>query len=90
MAKDQRNAGVTSSVPHEPLVSDTLKENAERHREEARAAAERARETGEDARTAPVEEGAGSPSKRHGDALETGTGNRQGVHEPDRRPETCD
>lgn len=90
MAKDQRHAGVQSSVVHEPIVSDTLKENAERHREEARAAAERARETEHDARSAPLEPGAGSPSKRQGDALETGTGNREGVHELHRRPDTCD
>lgn len=78
MAQKDPSDGVESPVHHEPLVSETLKEGAERSQQRAERAE---RET---ARERLVEED--EPLKRHGDALESGTGNRHGVHEGDRRP----
>lgn len=80
MAKDQRDAGAQSEVRHEPIVSETLQENAAEHQAQA--------ETAE--ATPRLDDSEDSPAKRHGDALQTGTGNRHGVHESGKRPDTCD
>jgi hypothetical protein len=79
MSKQNPSDGVESPVHHEPLVSETLKEGAERSRRRAEHTDQKAE--GDD-RLVDEEE----PLKRHGDALQHGTGNRHGVHERDRRP----
>lgn len=45
--------------------------------------------TDDDPLTTPLEPQPGPPG-RQGDALETGTGSRQGVHRRDARPDTCE
>lgn len=30
-----------------------------------------------------------APNKQHGDALQDGSGNRHGVHDPNERPQSC-
>lgn len=81
---------------HEPIVSETLQGSGERpdqtaqRDEHASGGGEQgAGSVGADPRTAPLREGEQS-LKHHGDALKTGTGNRHGVHDPNRRPNQAD
>jgi hypothetical protein len=88
---EKHGEGIRSPVRHEIPVSETLKQGAAEHAEQARTATERAR----DVRRGATEEGApprasGEPAKRHGDALLTGTGTRHGVPRRGERPDVCD
>lgn len=97
MTERRTSDGVESPIRHEPLVSETLEENAAENRQAAeRTEGETAgvREVrtgggGEEGRAteAPLED-QDAPRKQHGDALETGTGTRHGVDERDERPRT--
>lgn len=78
MSKQDASDGVESPVHHEALVSETLKDGAERSQQRAEGA-------DADAERERLVEDEG-PLKRHGDALQHGNGNRHGVHQSDRRP----
>jgi hypothetical protein len=88
---EKRGDGIRSPVRHETPVSQTLKQGAAEHEEQARIATDRAREvrarSGEESVPARAD---GEAEKRHGDALLTGTGTRHGVSRRGERPDVCD
>lgn len=69
---------------HEPIVSDTLEQNASRQNREAEQTEDATEEIA--ATRERLRDGDG-PRKRHGDALEDGSGNRHGVNQTDPRRE---